>query len=81
MKKLIVMMVVAVLIMGSTPVFAGRGYKSQASGCFYTGAKADEPKNVRNRRMRRDLEKEYSEGSLTRTEYIQRRREIKALEK
>jgi len=35
---------------------------------------------VRFKRMMRDLEREYQEGSLTRTEYIQRKREIKALE-
>jgi len=35
--------------------------------------------SARYDRMMRELEREYKEGSLTRTEYIQRLREIKAL--
>jgi hypothetical protein len=36
-------------------------------------------KSVRYRRLMRDLDKDYREGSLTRTEYIQRKREINSL--
>ncbi|MGB2662223.1 MAG: hypothetical protein WBD04_07560 [Candidatus Omnitrophota bacterium] len=36
-------------------------------------------KSVRYRRLMRDLDREYREGSLTRTEYIQRKREVNSL--
>ena len=34
----------------------------------------------RDKRILRDLDREYEAGGLTRTEYIQRKRELKALE-
>ena len=34
----------------------------------------------RDKRILRDLDREYEAGGLTRTEYIQRRRELKALD-
>jgi hypothetical protein len=79
MKKLIILTMVTLLFAGSTPAFAGRGCTSQEGGYFYTGTKSGEGRDVRNRRIKRDLDKEYNEGSLTRTEYIQRLRELKAL--
>jgi hypothetical protein len=81
MKKIMILTVATLLFTGNVSVFAGRGYESQESGYFYAGTKSGEGRDVRTKRMRRDLDKEYSEGSLTKTEYIQRLRELKALNK
>ena len=78
MKKIIVMVAAALFVMGSASAFAG-GVPCK------TGYGKGAPKgqevhhSVRYRRLMRDLDKEYQQGSLTRTEYIRRKRQIKSM--
>lgn len=78
MKKIIAMITVVAFVMGSTAAFAG-------GAPYKAGYGKDAPErqqvhhSVRYRRMMRDLEREYQQGSLTRIEYIQRKRQIKSM--
>ena len=53
-----------------------------SAGRVITDVPGDEPgMTPRHKRIMRDLNREYQAGGLTKTEYIQRKRELKALEK
>ncbi|MFQ5952042.1 MAG: hypothetical protein ACE5JK_01375 [Candidatus Omnitrophota bacterium] len=83
MKKIIAIAVVITLIMGNMSAFAERERRARrARRDERVKGKAEhrQQHSLRYMRMMRDLDREYQEGSLTRTEYIQRKREIKTLE-
>jgi hypothetical protein len=78
MKKIIAMITVVAFVMGSTFAFAG-GVPREAGHGKGVPKGQEVHHSVRYRRLMRDIEKEYQQGSLTRTEYIQRKRQIKSM--
>ncbi len=91
LRALVTLAVLAVLIFGLVPagICGERGEKTSVEEEFATAAEAragnepgytDKSKSVRYRQEMRNLDRLYQEGGLTRTEYIQQKREIGNIE-
>ena len=78
--RIISLILVALLIIGNVSAFAGPRHRARRYGRHHPkGAPPPKKHSPKYRRIMRDLDRQYREGSLTRTEYIQRKREIKDL--
>ncbi|MGD2279018.1 MAG: hypothetical protein PVH45_02840 [Candidatus Omnitrophota bacterium] len=77
--KVISFILITLLIMGSVSAFAGPRRGPRYGRHYRKSAPPPKKHSPKYRRIMRDLDRQYREGSLTRTEYIQRKREIKDL--